>query len=227
MKQRCYDCNDRATTVEHVPPKSFFPEGHRLNLITVPACKMHNNELSPDVEYVRNILTLTLGTNELGLELFKDKVLRSFDKSPALKARTLKGMLDVQVGSQSMGMLTLDLKRFDRLMQGIVRALHYHETRARVKTWAIVPLSLIHRAETPMKSRQIWKQLKEQSGSVPLTPRECSNPEVFSYSSACNPSAIVGDMWFYDMTFYGGFLVRAFGPAPRRQPIMPGQGVAV
>jgi hypothetical protein len=24
-------------------------------------------------------------------------------------------------------------------------------------------------------------------------------------------------MWFYDMRFYGGFLVRAFGLAPRRQ----------
>jgi hypothetical protein len=35
-----------------------------------------------------------------------------------------------------MGMITMDLKRFDRLMQGIVRALHFHETGVRVKVWA-------------------------------------------------------------------------------------------
>ena len=112
----------------------------------------------------------------------------------------------------------LDTKRFDRLMQSLARALHFHETGARIKVWAIVPVSLIHRAGTPLKAMRTWQELIKLSGSIPLIQKECSNPEVFTYSTACNPSAIVGDMWFYDMTFYGGFLVRAFGPAPRRQP---------
>jgi len=216
MQKRCYDCNDQATTVEHVPPRSFFPINHRMNLFTVPACKIHNNDNSPDVEYVRNILTFTHATNKVGLEHFKDKVARSFVHSPALKNRTLEGVLEVQVGNQTMGMLTLDVKRFDDLMQSIVRALHFHETGARVKVWAIVPVSLTHRAGTSTNARRKWKELLELSGSVQLIPRNCPNPDVFAFSSACNPSALVGDMWFYDMTFYGGFLVRAFGPAPKR-----------
>jgi len=32
----CYMCERTATTREHVPPKSFFPEGYRTNLVTVP-----------------------------------------------------------------------------------------------------------------------------------------------------------------------------------------------
>jgi hypothetical protein len=50
----CYFCGDKATSKEHVPPKSFFPEESkcRLNLITVPSCDKHNNEKSETDEYI-------------------------------------------------------------------------------------------------------------------------------------------------------------------------------
>ena len=32
----CYACNQLATSREHTPPRSFFPEDRRKNLITVP-----------------------------------------------------------------------------------------------------------------------------------------------------------------------------------------------
>src|SRR6266480_4201943 len=42
-------------------PKSMLrrevsPNERRKNLITVPTCRLHNNENSPDVEYIGNVL---------------------------------------------------------------------------------------------------------------------------------------------------------------------------
>ncbi len=54
--RQCYRCDQAGITDEHVPPKSFFPEGHRKGLITVPSCEAHNKDNSFDVEYVRNII---------------------------------------------------------------------------------------------------------------------------------------------------------------------------
>ena len=52
--KQCYFCGKEATSKEHVPPKSFFPDKdkHRLNLITVPSCHDHNNKKSGTDEYI-------------------------------------------------------------------------------------------------------------------------------------------------------------------------------
>jgi hypothetical protein len=84
----CYACDQPATTREHVPPQSFFPEGHRQNLITVPSCALHNNGNSLDVEYTRNIISTSFGVNDLGERHFLHKGMRSLEHSPALLQRT-------------------------------------------------------------------------------------------------------------------------------------------
>jgi hypothetical protein len=60
---KCYMCAADATTREHVPPKSFFPRGHRDNLVTVPSCVAHNHDQSLDIEYVRTLIAGFYGTN--------------------------------------------------------------------------------------------------------------------------------------------------------------------
>lgn len=56
--RQCYMCEKPASTVEHVPPKCIFPEQKdslggqdlRKQLITVPACDVHNTKKSRDDE---------------------------------------------------------------------------------------------------------------------------------------------------------------------------------
>ena len=56
----CYMCSAPKTSVEHVPPKGLFPKSKdlpagmnlRKQLITVPACDLHNTEKSHDDEYL-------------------------------------------------------------------------------------------------------------------------------------------------------------------------------
>ncbi|WP_260241877.1 hypothetical protein [Morganella morganii] len=51
---KCYypGCTSHANTKEHIPPKSFFPDSKKLNLMTVKSCKVHNNEKTKDDIYV-------------------------------------------------------------------------------------------------------------------------------------------------------------------------------
>lgn len=50
----CYfqGCEEKGTTKEHIPPRSFFPEGEKHQLVTVKSCPAHNNAKSKDDLYV-------------------------------------------------------------------------------------------------------------------------------------------------------------------------------
>src|ERR1700681_2113661 len=64
----CYACDERRRSVEHVPPKCFFPDEkdangnlpYRKQLITVPACDDHNLRRSKDDFYAAFHLTSTI-----------------------------------------------------------------------------------------------------------------------------------------------------------------------
>lgn len=105
----CYACDQPATTKEHAPPKSFFPQGRRGSLITVPSCSIHNCDNSPDVEYVRNAIAFLAGLNETGESLIVTAK-RSFDHSPALFERTLRSFV-VHSPEEQVGTYKLDLAR--------------------------------------------------------------------------------------------------------------------
>ena len=53
MSKPCYfqGCSEPGVTKEHIPPKSFFPQGQRNQLLTVPSCTYHNNDKSNDDLY--------------------------------------------------------------------------------------------------------------------------------------------------------------------------------
>ena len=42
----CYWCGAAPAGREHVPPQTLFPKAKKVNLITVPACRSHNQDLS-------------------------------------------------------------------------------------------------------------------------------------------------------------------------------------
>src|SRR6266849_2119003 len=64
----CYMCDKPATSMEHVPPRCFFPPqddlpkgkgmDFRKNLITVRSCDDHNMSKSDDDEYLKAIIAL-------------------------------------------------------------------------------------------------------------------------------------------------------------------------
>jgi hypothetical protein len=55
-KGLCAYCGAPSSTVDHVPPGSFFPRPRPSDLITVPSCVACNNRSSADEEYFLNVL---------------------------------------------------------------------------------------------------------------------------------------------------------------------------
>jgi hypothetical protein len=126
----CYICAAPATSKEHVPPKCIFPEDEkfRVNLIKVPSCDQHNSNKSKCDEWLRFILAVVPGTNELARQIIGGRVVRSFDHWPNIVDTLMPDLRLVQLGSEETGGITLDVPRFENSIASIVRGLFFHET---------------------------------------------------------------------------------------------------
>lgn len=73
---KCYfkGCQAQPTTDEHAPPKSFFPKDKRINLITVPSCKEHNNYKSHDDLYVLAQVTMNSSPKNRARDVFMKSI---------------------------------------------------------------------------------------------------------------------------------------------------------
>lgn len=138
-RQRCYLCNrNLATTKDHVPPKSLFPDPKPSNLIPgLPCCKKCNRSYSMDEEYLRDNLALTARPSSTVEQLWK-KTKRSCLRRPAklmsinkrirrLNLVTEKG---IYVGT-SPG-LEFSKSRTDRVIRKIIKGLFFYHTAGRV-----------------------------------------------------------------------------------------------
>ena len=124
---KCYFCDNESSSVEHTPPKGFFPKDMRNNLITVPSCPQHNEDTSKDDEYVRNIITMSIENNQISIDHFFEKSFKSFKRSPALTSSILNSLTDVSFYKEGAQSIKFDRRRFDKVIRKISYALFYHE----------------------------------------------------------------------------------------------------
>ncbi|MFC1613532.1 hypothetical protein ACFL23_04330 [Patescibacteria group bacterium] len=91
----CYLCKNPATTVEHLPPKCFFAKPYPNNLITVPACSIHNNNFSKMDEWMRILLSAATDDNST-ISLWH-KICKGLgrDKSIGLKQKLLNSIVKI------------------------------------------------------------------------------------------------------------------------------------
>ena len=207
MSENCYLCGEEKCSVEHVPAKCFFPEEseYRKNLITVPSCKMHNENTSKDDEYVRNIICMSIGNNAIAYQQFIDKVLKSFQRRPALKSKTLQTTKPVYVQEQQKMQQTfafeIDRDRFDKVMKKIGYALYYHEYGQVWKRGLIVATDFL--LDANMQQDELGELISGIRSEL-ITPEfDGNNPKVFQYKfGETNGEDVI--LW---MKFYEGFEV--------------------
>lgn len=205
--EKCYMCIESGTTREHVPPYSFFPEGCRTNLITVPSCPKHNNHNSKDVEYVRNIIASSIQINETGLSL-GDKVIRSYTRSPALVRRTFKKMRVVKVDNEEIGLTVIDIPRFNVVMEAIAHGLYYRDFGTTYPgKWRIIHLSLETERTFDGLPDQQARFLKFGFSRLETVGIDTNYPEVFKYGIYQESLERI----VYKFMFYGDFTVCAMG----------------
>lgn len=120
-------CNNTESSVEHAPPKGFFPKNMRTNLITVPSCKLHNEDTSSDDEYARNIVSMLIENNQTSIDHFFDKTLRSFKRNKVMSSQIRDSLRDVSFFKEDAKSFEIDRIRFDRVIRKISYALFYNE----------------------------------------------------------------------------------------------------
>jgi len=133
--QKCIYCGGNpGNTDDHVPPKSFFPQPRPSNLITVPSCHKCNSGAGKDEDYsLATFMFSEAGITDAGKILWKQRLDRMFRKNLGLRRRLAKGFsyrpvvtaTGIYLGHR-MG-LQFDERRFERVIQKIVRGLYYFE----------------------------------------------------------------------------------------------------
>jgi hypothetical protein len=195
----CYMCDSPATTREHVPPKSFFPRGHRNMLITVPSCARHNSDNSMDVEYVRNLLTGEKNVNPLGEALFS-KARDSFERSQGLRSETFGEWAFATVDNQQTVVLRINRARFDNVMSSMAYSLYYRDYGTRYPgLWRIVaPTMMSSQSKSATDFDRLNAMARQLLSSPGTIQRDTGNPQVFKYAAYSEGEGkIVYGFWFF------------------------------
>lgn len=200
----CYMCENFATTVEHVPPKSFFPSKFRKNLITVPSCKAHNNDKSNDDDYLRTIISLNYENNPQGQNLFSTKVMRNFQRNPRLLRNFIENnSYPITVDGEPSLAFKYDYDRYVKVITYMSRAIHFYHFKKKwnEEIW-ILPVSARFSHEDPKHIEKNARLDILKNGQFE-TPKFGENQEIFYYQFLVDEQ---NDTKRLRMAFYGGFI---------------------
>ena len=205
----CYMCSRRAVSMEHVPPKSFFPVGHRNSLITVPSCEIHNGGKSLDDEYLRLVFASLISGNEIARKKIWPKVLRSLEKAP-LKHNLYKNLRPLNIGALQTGIFDADMPRFNKAMDAIRRVLYFHQKEiAWREDVSVFPPSREIVSTTDNKFTSLVQTIEAGTTQhIGNLPKIGANPEIFYYQYIENEQAGLMRQVYYE----GIFVTVAFNP---------------
>lgn len=136
--QACIYCGQMpAGTVDHVPPKCFFPAPLPSDLITVPCCPSCNAMFSPEDQYAHSVIAMRQDVQvQPRLRHVHEKLLRGLERVQALPLRTMLAKAVRRGPVRSSGGLWLpdrdyflvDRERLLRWATRLMRGLYAHET---------------------------------------------------------------------------------------------------
>lgn len=115
----CYfqGCSAKGTTKEHIPPRSFFPEGEKEQLLTVKSCEKHNNAKSIDDLYVLAQICMNASPNNRAREVWESKIVPQLEfNNGALRKRLAAGSVPLPGGAVK---YKVDLKRLDEFFSAL------------------------------------------------------------------------------------------------------------
>lgn len=129
----CVLCGkEKATTREHIPPRSLFVT-RPSEYLAVPACEQCNNSTKLDDEHLREVMSATSLVGA-GRKVWKKKVVPKIKTLPATRARFQKGtyLSDVKVPKTNFRLpgLKIDAPRIDVSIRKMVFGLYWFHTGA-------------------------------------------------------------------------------------------------
>ncbi len=203
----CYCCDKDMTSVDHVPPKCFFPEikdrsdsaDFRKNLITVPSCDEHNLQTSKDDEYLLAVIVTHFENNAIAQEHFTSKLSRSFRRNPRLAQRLAGSSTEVTVDGTKGAILNAESKRMNDGFTKIAKGIYFHEYKDKLTEPLMIVSPSILQPNKWQKNKD-EAMLKTVSMILSNVVKRGDNPEVFSYQSfrASNPRITIIRLVFYE-----------------------------
>ena len=188
----CYACDSMKTSMEHAPPRCFFPEDRdedgsfpmRRDLIKVPSCDRHNSEKSNDDVYALWHLAPLVGTNSAAESIRENWMKRAADhdwtkRGGAFMQRLFSEIHTVDEHGQPIG--KADRERMIRFHKNCARALYFFDYLKRLD----LPLRVTNisndfrDAEEAEELRKREEFFESQMEGAPLLG---ANPDVFNYS---------------------------------------------
>lgn len=208
MSEICFNCDQPATTTDHIPPQVFFPElkdlpageDLRKQLLTAPCCPSCNHGSSKDDEYVACLIATYIGNNDTATNHVASKVLRALKHSEGLKGRLMHSSASVTVNGQNSRALIVDYDALTKVMTRIARGLYRRRNADRLTA----PLTVISPMTFNPKHGDrvgLIQSIAKALGQLDWTEGPgCENPEVFRYKHAMD-----GELHL--LKFYEGFEV--------------------
>lgn len=238
--ERCYMCDRVATSREHVPPRSLFPElrdlgrDYRKDLITVPSCDLHNMSKSRDDEFLMVSLAGIVGNNSLGYQHKLTKVDRAV-------RRTANRLLDnvlarrktvqtIQLNSNKFIDViwgTPNVARLNNCFEHIARGIYHSHFGVRFQGRVQILLGYLFHDEPDAKT---WVEFIHDRSELDLQGKPClgQNPDVFYYQVTDYDEH---GLFMMRLCFYGGlnvyvaFLHSASNPPANLTMAFMGMGI--
>jgi hypothetical protein len=158
----CAYCGRPATTADHVPPRGLFARPLPADVITVPSCSSCNNNSSKDDEYFRTVMSVRHDTfDHPDASAAAQRQLTRFNQPGSAKfAKSfVSGVNEVEIRTSAglylgqAGEFTADMRRVSRVVERIVRGLHFHHHRSRIPdtaTLSVYPADSIAQSNDPV-----------------------------------------------------------------------------
>ena len=160
----CVLCATRpAADRAHVPGKLFFDRPFPQNLITVPSCKVCNQGLQHEEEYLRAFLMLLRGHAESpAIERVRERAVRQLDRQPKLRDGFLAGSkLRPEVAPDGRAILGLatspDREKLWKALKVYARGLHFWSTGEMLPADAPASIERIFNREA--RPAEYWEPL--------------------------------------------------------------------
>jgi hypothetical protein len=124
-KGKCYWCGNPKASDEHVPPQNLFPKGFRIELITVPACKTHNEDFSKIDERIRVHLTEISAKSEIARNHFSNKIVRGLKRKES-RGLAIDLLTNKFTDTEGKNHSREKAENFDLYFEKIIRGIFYY-----------------------------------------------------------------------------------------------------
>lgn len=165
----CYfqGCNEAGITKEHIPPRSFFPDGEKEQLLTVKSCELHNNAKSKDDLYVLAQICMNASPSNRAREVFLNKVAPQLEfNNGALRKRLANGAICLDNGAVK---YIVDEERLDDFFTALSCGLIYKSCKSSLPmNYAVSHIYHNFQSGVDIERQQVEDAIKKFYSGEPL-----------------------------------------------------------